>query len=163
MQRIPLFLLSLLFFTACNSNPSADAGNGETSASWTPPASGTVVASDSMKIEDKLNDFYFAVKLTTSHNNDKPGNNYGFIYDVDAHFGPNDAMSEITMPKGGKNLKPVLQKAEDEEYGYILGFIPSRQMGGDGKTFQPYYLVRAVKAGMHTSIEIKALKQYSFD
>lgn len=162
MRSFCLFILVLVFLSGCR-QPSAGTDKTTTSTEWTPPAAGSIVAADSMKVDDKLNDFYFAVVLTSSHKNKEGGNDYGFVYDLDAHFGPNDAMSSITMPKGGRNLQPLLRKVDNEEYGYIIGFIPGKSMGGDGNTFMPYYLVKAVKTAANVAIEIKGIKQYSFD
>jgi hypothetical protein len=162
MRSICISVLLLAFLTACQSSSTGN-DQANTAKQWTPPAAGVIVAADSMKVADDLNDFYFAVTLTSSHENNKPGKGDGFVYDLDAHFGPNDAMSSIRMPRGGRDLQPLLRKVDNEDYGYIIGFIPGKDMGGDGVTFQPYYLVKAVKSSVKVAIEIKGLKQYSFN
>lgn len=149
-----LILPLVLLLGAC-SQPKA--GNDNNDGSWTPPPAGTVVAADSMKVKDPLNDFYFAVKLVSSPANGEEGN-MGFVYDVEAHYGPNAANSRITMPKGGNNLRPLLRPDKTKEYTYILGFIPGKDYGGSNE-FQDYYAISASRG----TIEIRALKSYSFN
>ena len=150
-------IFSLLFLAACHSSPET------VKQQWMPPVAGTVVANDSMKIKDKLNDFYFAVKLTVSGENKETGIDYGFVYDVATHYGPNNAVSKITMPRGGKRLQPLLRKDPSNEDTFIIGFIPDKDMGGDGKTFKEYYAVKALVVGNITSIKLEKLKDYRFE
>lgn len=152
----PLLLLCLL--AACNSSGDGqDAKHekeGSAGASWTPPPPGTVVAADSMLItDDPLNRFYFTVKLLPGKQQGQGA--AGFIYDVQADFGPNTADGRIAMPRGGRNLRPLLRPAPDGSYSYIIGFIPGPEYGGD-TAFHEYYEVRGAKS----SIEIKPLKGY---
>lgn len=146
---LPVFMLAV----ACNNRSSTKSTDD---ATWTAPPAGTVVAVDSMKIEDPLNNFYFAVKLTSSPANDMPGT-MGFVYDMDMHAGPNKGLQQLTMPKGGKDLKPLIRRAKDGSTMFIIGFIPGKDFGGD-TTFQEYYSVKA--EGKNISVHV--LKSYSF-
>lgn len=154
------FLMTFLLLAACQSkSTSPESKSGGSSATWQPPGPGTVVAIDSMKYaEDPLNDFYFAVKLSVSSENEHEVADYGFVYDVSTHCGPGDMTGAIHMPKGGKHLKPLLRRAPDGGYQYQVGFIAGKDMGGDGKTFQELYAITATKG----NVEIKPLKSYSF-
>jgi hypothetical protein len=161
MNYFPVFL-ALCFLAACQPPDPKSAPNSHEHKSteadlpgWTPPPAGTIVAGDSMAIKDPLNHFYFAVQLRSSAMNDQPGA-AGFIYDVLAHFGPNAAEGQITMPEGGRNLRPLLRRAPDGGYSYRIGFITGSAFGRD-TSFHDYYLVKGAK----DNIEIKAVKAYS--
>ena len=153
--RITLLILPIiLLINGCSSNETA---NSRDESAWTPPPSGTLVAADSMKIDDPLNNFYFAVKLSVSPANKMSGN-YGFVYDMAIHCGPNKGVQQLTMPKGGDNLKPLIRRAKDGSPEFIIGFIPGKAYGGD-TTFQEYYSVKAEGKNM----SVKALKAYRFN
>ena len=154
-HRLCIFFLLLL--AACQSSPET------IKQGWIPPAAGTVIANDSMKINDKLNDFYFALKLTVSDENKETAIDYGFVYDVVTHYGPNNAESKIMMPRGGKRLQPLVRKDPANDNTFIIGFIPDKNMGGDGKTFKEYYAVKALVVGNITSIKLEKLKDYRFE
>lgn len=155
MNSTTLLLSLLLFVTSCNSNKSSKAGDQQ--GAWNPPPAGAVVAADSMKIDDPLNEFYFAVSVTVSHENEIATGDYGFVYDVTTHYGPGTMTGQITMPAGGKTLKPLLHKSP-QGYRYLIGFIAGEDLGGDGKTFQELYSVE----GSKETIVIKPLKSYRF-
>lgn len=143
---------------SCHEQPRTG-GNAEKAAghAYTPPSAGTIVAADSMPFtKDPLNHYYFSVKLRVSGENGRP-DNYAMVYDVLAGYGPAQAQSTIAMPRGGRDLQPLLRKDDSSEYSYIIGFIPSREHGGDS-TFKPYYRVSAQRG----EISIKALKSYVF-
>ena len=153
--RIIILLLPfILFMNGCSDN---ETNNSHDESAWTPPPAGTLVAADSMKIDDPLNNFYFAVKLSTSPANEMSGN-YGFVYDMDMHCGPNKGVQQLTMPKGGNNLKPLIRRAKDGNPAFIIGFIPGKEYGGD-TTFQEYYSITAEGKNM----KVKALKAYRFN
>jgi hypothetical protein len=156
MKLLCLPLLVVLLLAACNG--SAPAGSEAGATPWQPPAAGTTVASDSMKVDDPLNNFYFAVKLTVSPENEHANGDYGFVYDVTTHYGPGAMTGTINMPPGGRSLKPLLRKAPEGGYKYIVGFIAGKDMGGDGQTFQELYAIE----GSRETIAIKPLKSYRF-
>jgi len=156
MKRLYFLFLPLLFMACQNKTPH---NNGVGSEGWTPPGPGTIVAIDSMKYkEDPLNNFYFAVKLTVSSENATQVGDYGFVYDLNTHCGPGEMIGRVEMPSGGRSLKPLLRRAPEGRYKYIIGFIAGKDLGGDGKTFQDLYSVTATKE----KVEIKALKSYRF-
>lgn len=111
----------------------------------TQPA-GTIIAADSMRFtEDKLNDFYFAVKVTTTEHSDKG------TYAVEASVGPKEAASKFTMPRGGEEVVPVLKKG-DEPFSYIIGFYYNNDT-----TFYDYYKIAADAS----TIQMKYTKAYA--
>ncbi len=153
-------LMVLILLAACSA-PDHNASKNNPAAGWTPPGAGAVVAADSMQYHgDALNRFYFVVKLTVSSDNEQANANgdYGFVYDVNTHCGPGVLTGKITMPTGGKSLKPLLRAAPEGGNKYIVGFIAGSDMGGDGKTFQELYSITAEKE----NIEIRQLKNYRF-
>lgn len=94
------------------------------------PASGTVIAADSMRItDDLLNLSYFSVRVVA--------NDYSAqgTYTIQAAYGYNTAESMMTMPRGGAHLRPMLRKGK-EPYTYILYFL------WQGKPYD-YFLVQA--------------------
>lgn len=105
------------------------------------------MACDSMRVtNDPLNHFYFSVKVVANE-----ASKYG-TYTIKASYGPNDATSQFTMPKGGEHFLPVIQKGT-EPYTYIVGFHYE-----NNKTFYDYYQVSAQRG----QIAMKYLKAYSF-
>ncbi len=159
MKR-PVFLAAIICMASCN-NPPADKNTPDTRRDvrgWEPPQTGVTVAADSMKTNDPLNAFYFAVKLTVSADNEGATGDYGFVYDIVTHYGPGGMVGKLIMPAGGKSLKPLLQRDPQGGYRYIIGFIAGKELGGDGKTFQEFYSV----TGSKETVEIKPLKSYRF-
>jgi hypothetical protein len=151
-KTLPPALIALVLF-GCGTPTTDEKKSWE---GWTPPAAGTIVVTDSMKVSaDSLNDFQFSVLLTVSENNAQADRN-GFRYDVQARYGHGEARGEVVMPRGGNNLQPLLRR--DTGSTYIIGFIPGAAYGGD-TSFHPYYLVKGSRQG----IEVKALKSYSFN
>ena len=149
-MKIVSFLLAVCLLAACSANTTRD---NKTHKAYKVPAGGTVVAADSMKIDDPLNDFYFTVRLISSKENDEPGT-VSIHYDIQADFGPNIANGKIVMPRGANDLPLSLRRAADGSYNYTIGFTT----GGD-TSFHEYYLVKGTKS----AIEIKPLKAYSFE
>lgn len=93
----------------------------------------SIIAADSTPVtEDKLNHFYFSVRIKTT---DKT--KYG-TYLIEAVYGANTAESEFTLPKGGEYLKPVLKKGS-KPYSYIVGFFFQNK-------FHEYYEVKGGKS-----------------
>lgn len=111
----------------------------------TQPA-GTLLAADSMRFtEDKLNNFYFAVKLKTTEYSSKG------TYAVEASVGPKEAASKFTMPRGGEEVVPVLKKG-NEPFTYIIGFYYN-----NSNTFYDYYMISADA----NTIQMKYTKAYA--
>ena len=110
---------------------------------------GMIVDSASMPVStgDGLNHFDFTVAIATTGQA-----KYG-IYDIRAAWGPHDAASQFTMPRGGEQLKPIIRKNEKESI-FTIGFF-----FGNDTTFHDYYQVNSDKSG---NIEMKYLKGYSF-
>ena len=152
-RNLAFLLPMVLLINGCHNTQQADIADVP---QWIPPPAGTVVAADSMKLADELNNSYFAVKLVASPANDKPGT-MGYVYDLYVHCGANEGMQQITMPKGGRNLKPLIRRAANDRTTYIVGFIPGRDFGGD-TTFLEYYSV----SEDGRNIKVKALKSYTF-
>lgn len=122
-KKITGFLLAVLL-TACAGKQD---GNG-TATDCSSLQKGALLAADSMRVsEEKLNDFYFSVRLLATG---IKGN-----YDVLAAYGPNDGNGRLVMPRGGEGLCPVLRPGP-ETYSYEIGF---RQ--GNDSTFYPYFSV----------------------
>ena len=137
----------LLLFLSCSSNENTKNTSSTLEESATGvggPSAGTVVAADSIKIPDPLNELYFGVSIVATE--------YSFrgTYAIKAHYGANDAASEITFPHSTEKLTPAL-RAGDEPFSYIVGFKIV-----DGDTFYDYFLVKAQKEQM----EMKYLKAY---
>ena len=136
-----LFLAgSMNFLTGCSS----DEQKAETKHF---PKPGTVVAAAQMPVtDDPLNHFIFSVKVIADSNVQSG------VYDIDADFGPNFATSQLTMPQGKEDLKPILRKGS-EPYTYIIGFT----LPGD-TTFYEYFEVSSNRQ----ATKMRYLKAYSF-
>jgi hypothetical protein len=140
MKKLAFIAITLL--NSCKSTVNQQKNNKSTL-----PA-GTVVEADSQRIlEEKLNDFFFSVKIKTTATSDK-GN-----YTVNTEWGYYTAEGHLTMPKGGEDLQPVLRKGE-EPYSYLIGFYFK-----DDTSFHDYYLIKGQK-GM---ISMKYIKAYTFE
>jgi len=143
-KTIPLLLVipACLFF-ACNSaNNKTQQANAKQF-----PKPGTIIASVEMPVtEDTLNHFTFSVKIIAD------SNVASGVYDVDADFGNNFAEGQLTMPKGGENLKPIIRKG-DAPYTYIIGF----KVAGD-TTFYDYFQV----SSNNNTTKMEYIKGYTF-
>ena len=108
---------------------------------YTPPPAGTIVAIDSFKHSDGLNEFLFKIAV-------KVDSNKG-VYTVTAQDGPRDAAAQFTMPRNGETL-PVSIKNEAPT-AFVIGFkMP------DDTTFYPYYRVGLIG----TAIEMQYTNAY---
>ena|SRR2546423_433884 len=151
----PLCISFILLLAGCSSTPSEkDKSNTTPETLWIPPAPGTIVAADSMKVTgDALNNAYFSVRLSVGEGNIGKKNK-GFRYDVHATYGKAVADGIIIMPFGGEHLKPLLRRGDG--YNYIIGFIPA--INGD-TTFHEYYRI----GGDKEFIKIVPLKGYTIN
>lgn len=147
MKKIITLLIVTSSILGCATAPSNEQkATIEQAKKYTPPPAGTIIAADSSKVPDELNDFYFAVSIkSTEHSNNG-------TYDIFAHYGYNDAHSSFTLPKSDKNLIPVLKKSSTP-FTYVVGFY-----WGDDDIFYDYYEVSAERG----QIKMKYLKAYSF-
>jgi len=143
MRKRFLFLpLTIVCFAACKNEQAINKTEKKL-----PPKPGTVVAAAEMPVnDDPLNHFKFSVKVVAD------SNIADGVYDVDADFGPNFAQGQLTMPKGGENLTPVIKRS-DKPYTFIIGF----KVGND-TTFYDYFEVSSDK---HTT-KMQYVKAYSF-
>lgn len=147
MKKIITLLIVTSSILGCATAPSNEQkATIEQAKKYTPPPAGTIIAADSSKVPDELNDFYFAVSIKSTEYS-----SYG-TYDVVAHYGYNDAQSAFTFPKGGRAIMPVLKKSA-KPFTYIIGFY-----WGDDTSFYDYYEVSAERG----KIKMKYLKAYSF-
>jgi hypothetical protein len=154
-RRLPYFcgvmkylLPAVLLFASCSA-PDAEVKNApgklEVNETGTGgPDAGTIMAADSVRIPDLLNDQYFSVAIVATE--------YSFrgTYAIRAMYGANDAQSEITFPRSSRKLTPLLRKG-DEPFSYVVGF----SLKGDNR-FYDYFLVKAQKG----QTEMKYLKVY---
>lgn len=150
MKIVASFLLCVLGLLACEqSTKTTPASESETVLQAFPTvSSGAVLLADSMPIPDPLNHFYFAVALVANEYSQQG------TYDVQAHYGPAKALTQITFPQGGtKKIIPKLKKGR-EPFTYQIGF----QYGADDTSFYAYYEVK----GSKEKIEMNYLKAYSF-
>jgi hypothetical protein len=137
------YLLPLLLLAgACTNSAPADT---ETAIKHKVPATGTIVAADSMDIaEDKLNGHIFSVSVIATDSS------INGTYDVEAVWGNNLANSTIRLPHGGEHFKPLLRKG-DSAYTYILGFHFDTDT-----IFHDYYQISADRG----QIMMKYIKAY---
>jgi hypothetical protein len=138
------YLIPVLLLTgACTTN-SAPADT-ETATKHKAPATGTIVAADSMDIvEDKLNGHIFSVSVIATDSS------INGTYDVEAIWGNNLANSTIRLPHGGEHFRPLLRKG-DSAYTYILGFHFDTDT-----IFHDYYQISAARG----QIMMKYIKAY---
>jgi hypothetical protein len=143
-MKYSILITALAFLTACGHSADKNIHHFYT------PAPGTVIAADSMPIEeDGLNDFYYSVKITATDSSSKGR------YTLDADYGPNEAHTEVVYPELDREIKPAI-KPDTQAYSYIIGFYFS---GSD--SFKDYARVSARRMSpMNSQIEIKYLKAY---
>lgn len=146
IQRV-FVLAAIAAFCSCSG--SGDSGSME--RSWTPPAPGTIVAADSVRIvEDSLNNGFFGARLRVAEGNDGKA---AFRYDIEMHYGKAEGKGIIVMPYGGENLRPLL-RVQDERT-IVMGFIPG-ELGGGDTSFHPYYRID----GSRVAIKLAPLASY---
>ena len=138
-----LILLSAVLLTACKNG-----GGKETYKPKDFPKPGTVVAKDEMPIvEDKLNNFKFAIRVVAD------SAIAGGVYDVDVDYQSYSPEGQFTMPKGLENIKPILRRGS-ERYTYIIGF----KVAGD-TAFYDYFQVSAVQ----NQVKMTYIRSYTFE
>ena len=142
-KLIVLFLSCIVLFTACKNG-----GGKETYKPKDFPKPGTVVAKDEMPIvEDKLNNFKFAIRVVADSAVTSG------VYDVDVDYQSYNPEGQFTMPKGLENVKPILRRGS-EPYTYIIGF----KVAGD-TTFYDYFQVSAVQ----NQVKMTYIRSYTFE
>ena len=149
MKLMQIILTLPLLITSCNNstknNGSETSERKEYNGVQFPE--GSVVAADSMRVPDPLNELYFSVKLLSNEHSQNG------TYDIVAAYGYNDAATQITFPSGSSNpLRPSIRRGSDA-LSFIIGFYET----GD-TTFHDYFLVQSAK-GRTT---MKYIRSYSF-
>ncbi len=131
--------LALLFIYGC-ANPIQ-----EKTTKTSSPKPGIIIAADSMPLpNDELNHRQFAVKIFTT---DSLG-----VYDVEANWGHNLAVTTLAMPHGGEDFKPLVRRG-DSACTYIVGFHFN-----DDTIFHDYYQIKATSG----QINMKYIKAYYY-
>jgi hypothetical protein len=142
-------MLCLFVLSACtsrNSQPVSEYLGGE-AAKGNAVKAGVLMAADSMRVPDPLNEYYFSVKVTSTEESDSGK------YEVRVVYGNNNAKTDIILPRGSaETLTPAL-RAGEEPFSYIIGF-----RAGEDTAFHDYVLIRANKG----KTEMKYMKAYSF-
>ena len=111
------------------------------------PKPGAVIASAEMPVtDDELNHFVFSVKVIAD------SNIASGVYDVDADYGPNYAMGQFTMPKGGEDLVPIIRRGASP-YTFVIGFKQPNDT-----TFYEYFEVKSSRK----TTKMQYLKAYTF-
>lgn len=146
-----VYCIGIIFILiSCNEN-----GNGvghDYHPFYAPPA-GTIIAADSIPIdEDELNDFYFAVKILSAEMSEEGK------YNLQAHFGHNDATTQLVYPLLEKPLKPALKRDDKIKYSYLIGFIYE----GDS-VFHEYAKIYTENATLNPQLEFRYLRAYYVD
>lgn len=142
-----LFILCLLL--SCGNDTHENTATNE--IPFYAPEAGTVIAADSMRIEDPLNVLYFSAKIIATETSDF-GN-----YVLDIKYGHNTAKSDITYPELSQKVTPAIQ--QENEYAYNIGFYL-----GEDKTFNEYARVSTIKSGSsEREIKFTYVKAYYVD
>lgn len=146
-MKYSILFIALILSAACNNTGSSSSEIEHFYA----PATGTVVAADSMKIEeDNLNELYYTIRITAGDSSAEGR------YKLYAAHGYNEAKSEIVYPKLTQGLKPAIRRDETIPYSYIIGFRYN-----DDTTFHDYARVSANRMpGVQTQIELRYIKAY---
>lgn len=122
----------ILLLAGCTSNkqpPKNQPAATSLHATWQPPEAGSEVAQIKERIkEDKLNEKYFRVSVTTT---DSSAKGY-YLLTLNYAFSENKTVIAFPQWTNGAFPKPVLQNGS-EHYQALLGFDV-----GDGN-FHPYY------------------------
>ena len=147
MKRFSLFLLIALSSCAGNSQD-------ELIEHFYAPAANTIIAADSIKVEDDpLNELFFAVRLTSTDSSSAGS------YLLEAHYGFNEAKTEIRFPKLQQTIHPAIEQDPTMPYSYLVGFRYQ-----DDSVFHEYARLNAVRMpGVITQMEFRYIKAYIVD
>jgi hypothetical protein len=148
-MKMVVAVVGLIVICGCNGRSSQRVSDyvNEEAAKKNAVRPGVIVAADSMKVPDPLNEYYFSVKVTSTEESDSGK------YEVSVVYGNNDAKTDIILPRGSREpLTPAIRAGEALS-SYIVGF----RVGVD-TAFHDYVLIRANKG----KTEMKYLKAYSF-
>ena len=147
MKKLAFILVPLL--AACGSSDSP-----QDIVHFYAPATGTVVAADSIPItEDNLNDLYYSVRLTATDSSNQGR------YELDASYGFNEAHSVMGFPRLTKTIRPAIRLDTTMPYSYIIGFYYEGE-----QQFNNYARVSARKVNaLQSQIELRYLKAYYTD
>jgi len=141
------WLIPILTLVACGQNArESETDRKAATHEVSVPAANTVVASDSVRIPDALNELYFSVEVIATPETEKG------VYEVLVNYGHNEASSQITMPDGDGSLLPKIKKGAVENT-FVIGFLQ-----GSDTTFNDYFEISATQK----NIKMKYLKAYSF-
>lgn len=147
------WLWLVLFFSSASCN-SSKLNEAQRDAGWQLPAAGAIVAADSIEVAEKLlKGLYFSVYLKVPESTGGYGLRH---YELEAKYGHGEAFSEITMPRGGENLQPLIRRKDAHHF--LIGFIPGKAFGGD-TSFHEYYQV----TGNMQGISIEPLKSFQIN
>jgi len=146
---LPLFLTICLW--SCNettvNNPKGNSQHPEMAKeNWTPPPPGEIVANYAERVkEEKLNNFYFAVKIKSTDSS-----RYG-IFDLSLGYGENVNHTSLALPKWNDEtiLRPMIQKG-GKHYQCFIGFE------ANDSTFHELYEVQVD----NKNIKMKQTKGY---
>jgi hypothetical protein len=161
MQRIvALILLSILsvYFQSCRSHAAGNSAIGADSSAIKPTRSiisthnpefrkdvkKTAVDEYKERTDDKLNEFYFAVRLFETRQTDN--------YLIRMEFEGIEGEDTLKLPDLGTPPRPMLQKGK-EKYSCIVGFLDNDNQ------FREYKKVFVTNNGRN--LRITALKHYS--
>jgi len=144
MPRYLIFLLPL--FACCTSNKNEHRNDVSNRTGNSVPKANTVVASDSMRLPDRLNELYYSVQVIATSESSKG------VYEVLVTYGNNDASTQLTMPEAETPIIPEVRRG-NEPFSYIIGFHH-----GTDTSFNDYYYIKAERG----KTAMKYLKAYSF-
>lgn len=124
---------------ACSNNRPENAAAKATSEA------GILVAADSIRIDDPLNELYFSVRLETTEQTDSGR------YKVIAAWGYNEGQTDLVLPEGLENASPDVRR--DSGYAFVVGFRTK-----EDTSFHDYFRITSNQG----NLEMKYLKAYYF-
>ena len=140
-------LLAIVIVTGCtDANKSHHSGDNTVAGTYPVPKPNTVVASDSIRIPDPLNELYYSIEVVATDKSNKG------IYEVLVSYGNNDASTQLSMPEADEPIIPEVRRGA-EPFTYIIGFHH-----GTDTNFNDYYQVQASSG----QTSMKYIKAYSF-
>lgn len=149
MKRSPI-VISFLLLAACTGNPASKPADIQ---HFYAPQAGTLIAADSIRTDDRLNETWFAVRIYATDES------HIGKYLLRANYGANQAQSEVVYPPLTETLSPVIRKDGSGPYSFIVGFRFK-----DKDLFNDYLRVQANRiAGIQTRIQVQYIKAYYVD